>query len=90
MAAAAQGHTPTLLLDPPLSFSFALKLQTPKRRIWGKLNLRLARSGCNSAPRLNFGNVGSEQEGNLPFLGKKINKKIKNKDSETLNPLNTE
>ena len=54
---AAQGHTPTLLLDPPLSSSFALKLQTPKRRVWGMLNVWLAHSGCNSAPRLNFGNV---------------------------------
>ena len=54
---AAQGHTPTLLLDPPLSSSFALKLQTQKWHVLGKLNVRLARNGCNSAPRLNFGNV---------------------------------
>ena len=44
---AAQGHNPTLLLDTPLSSSFALKLQTPKQRAWGKLNVRLARSGWN-------------------------------------------
>ena len=50
-------NTPTLLFDPPFSPSFALKLKTPKRCTWGKLKVRLARSGCNSAQRLNFGNV---------------------------------
>ena len=29
----------------------------PKQRVWGKLNVRLFRSDCNSAPRLNFGDV---------------------------------
>ena len=35
----------------------SLKLQTLKQHIWSKLNVRLARSGCNSAPWLNFGDV---------------------------------
>ncbi|CAL8249729.1 unnamed protein product [Boreogadus saida] len=41
----------------PLPRGTTARLQTPKQRVWGKLNVRLARSGCNSAPRLNFGNV---------------------------------
>ena len=39
--------------------SFALYLQTPKQRIWGKLNVRLARSGCNSAPQLSYSRFDS-------------------------------
>ena len=44
---AAQGHTPTLDLDPPLK----------KRHVCGKLIVGLAHSACNSAPRQNFLNV---------------------------------
>jgi hypothetical protein len=44
---AAQGHTSTLLLDPPLK----------NGTFEGKLNVGLARRGCNFAPRLKFLNV---------------------------------
>ena len=49
-------HPPPWPASRALEF-ISLKLQTPKWRIWGKLYVRLARSGYNSATRLNFGNV---------------------------------
>ena len=55
VAANCSGPQPHLPPRPASSSSFALKLQTPKRRVWVKHNVRLARSSCNSAPWLNFG-----------------------------------
>ena len=39
---------------PCLSSSWHLKLQTQKQRVLSKAHCGTARSGCNSAPRLNF------------------------------------